>query len=156
MDTKAINSIIHMFEESKLAKMELEVDDIKIKMEKEHTGALAPLQEITLPLQPSIANNSTSTIPQEVPQPQEEEKSGVWVKAPIVGTFYISAGNGSIPYITIGQRVHKGDVLCIIEAMKVMNEIHAPVDGIIQEILVTNDAMVEYDQDLIRIGEAHD
>ena len=54
----------------------------------------------------------------------------------------------------IGQQVTKGDVLCIIEAMKVMNEIPSPVDGIVQEILITNEAMVEFDQELIRIGEA--
>ena len=54
----------------------------------------------------------------------------------------------------IGQQVKKGDVLCIIEAMKVMNEIPSPVDGIVQEILITNEAMVEFDQELIRIGEA--
>ena len=54
----------------------------------------------------------------------------------------------------IGQKVKKGDVLCIIEAMKVMNEIHSPIDGVIAEILVTNESMVEFDQELIRIGEA--
>lgn len=147
MNTETIKDIIRIFEDSHLAKMELEVDDMKIKMEKAVAGTV--VQDIVIPAAQSAA-------PVAVKEPVKEEKSGTWVKAPIVGTFYISAGSGSAPYITIGQRVHKGDVLCIIEAMKVMNEIHAPADGIIQEILVTNDSMVEYDQDLIRIGEAHD
>lgn len=70
-----------------------------------------------------------------------------------MGTFYQSRAKGSTPFVEIGQHVKKGDVLCIIEAMKVMNEIHAPMDGTVAEILVTDDSMVEFDQDLMRIVE---
>lgn len=146
MNTDAIKNIIAVFEDSKLAKMELELDDMKIKMEK--AVGTSVVQEISQP--------QSVSQPLQVEQPIKEEKSGTWIKAPIVGTFYHSAGAGSAPYVTIGKHVKKGDVLCIIEAMKVMNELRSPVDGIVQEILVTNDSMVEYDQELIRIGEAHD
>ncbi|MGX8835091.1 acetyl-CoA carboxylase biotin carboxyl carrier protein [Amedibacillus sp. YH-ame6] len=151
MNTENIKDIIKVFEDSKLAKMELEIDDMKIKMEK--AVGNAPVQEYMIPApqpMPSVAQTPVESAP------VKEEMSGYWVKAPIVGTFYNSRAQGSAPYIEIGQHVKKGDTLCIIEAMKVMNEIHSPMDGIIQEILVTNDAMVEFDQDLIRIGEAHD
>ena len=138
MNTDKIQDIIRVFEESGLHKMELEVDDMKIKMEK---GAAADSRAvhmepvITEPLPPVTA------APQTAPLPAVEVKkaAGTWVKA---------------PFVEIGQQVKKGDVLCIIEAMKVMNEIPSPVDGIVQEILITNEAMVEFDQELIRIGEA--
>lgn len=146
MNTENIKDIIKVFEDSKLAKMELEVDDMKIKMEKPCGQTF--VQEVQIPVQSSVVE--TAPVQKEV---VKEEKSGYWVKAPIVGTFYITRATGSAPFVEIGQRVKKGDVLCIIEAMKVMNEIHSPVDGIVQEILVTNESMVEFDQDLIRIGE---
>ena len=138
MNTDKIQDIIRVFEESGLHKMELEVDDMKIKMEK---GAAADSRAVhmepvkTEPLPPVTA------APQTAPLPAVEVKkaAGTWVKAPLV---------------EIGQQVKKGDVLCIIEAMKVMNEIPSPMDGIVQEILITNEAMVEFDQELIRIGEA--
>lgn len=146
MNTENIKDIIKVFEDSTLAKMELELDDMKIKMEKA-VGNVA-VQEYIVP---------TSTPQRDIlPQEKAVEVRGNWIKAPIVGTFYNSRGEGSTPYIEIGQHVKKGDILCIIEAMKVMNEIHSPIDGVILEILVTNDAMVEFDQELIRIGEAHD
>lgn len=145
MNTENIKEIIEVFEGSNLSKMELEVDDMKIKMEKPCGQSV--VQEVQFPKQPLV---------ERAPVQKEtvEEKVGHWVKAPIVGTFYITRAAGSAPFVEINQRVKKGDVLCIIEAMKVMNEIHSPIDGIIQEILVTNESMVEFDQELIRISEA--
>lgn len=104
----------------------------------------------TEPLSPVTA------APQTAPLPAVEVKkaAGTWVKAPLVGTYYNARSQGGTPFVEIGQQVKKGDVLCIIEAMKVMNEIPSPMDGIVQEILITNEAMVEFDQELIRIGEA--
>lgn len=153
MNTDKIQDIIRVFEESGLHKMELEVDDMKIKMEK---GAAADSRAvhmepvITEPLPPVAA------VPQTAPLPavEVEKAAGTWVKAPLVGTYYNARSQGGTPFVEIGQQVKKGDVLCIIEAMKVMNEIPSPVDGIVQEILITNEAMVEFDQELIRIGEA--
>ena len=148
MNTETIKEIIKIFEDSQLAKMELEADDMKIKMEKPTGKEVTYAPTTTLPLAPQ---------PKEAPVQtavQEEKKAGYWVKAPIVGTFYSSRAAGSTPFVEIGQKVKKGDVLCIIEAMKVMNELHSPIDGVIAEILVTNESMVEFHQELIRIGEA--
>ena len=146
MDTKKIEEIIAVFEQSSLTKMELDVDDMKIKMEKEAQASTT--QEFREP------TKQIQSKPEEVKEESKPEKAkGYWVKAPIVGTFYSSRAVGVAPFVQIGQTVKKGDVLCIIEAMKVMNEIHSPVDGVIAEILVTNESMVEYNQDLIRIGE---
>ena len=143
MDTKKIEDIIAVFEQSTLTKMELDIDDMKIKMEKEGCA--------------NVEGQVVKRVVKEetcVEEEKVEEPSGYWVKAPIVGTFYSARAQGVAPFVQIGQHVKKGDVLCIIEAMKVMNEIHSPVDGTIAEILVTNESMVEFNQDLIRIGES--
>ena len=141
MNTDKIQDIIRVFEESGLHKMELEVDDMKIKMEK---GAAAD----------SRAAHMEPVITEPLPPVAVKKAAGTWVKAPLVGTYYNARSQGGTPFVEIGQQVKKGDVLCIIEAMKVMNEIPSPMDGIVQEILITNEAMVEFDQELIRIGEA--
>lgn len=147
MNTNNIKDIIKVFEDSSLAKMELEIDDMKIKMEKPSTTVAYDV------VTPVAAPAVERVVPFEAPV---EEKQGVWVKAPIVGTYYNARATLSSPFVEIGKTVKKGDVLCIIEAMKVMNELHSPVDGVVLEILVTNESMVEYDQELIRIGQAHD
>ena len=86
-----------------------------------------------------------------MPQEKVEIKSGNLVKAPIVGTFYQSSGPDKPPFVKVGDKVKEGDLLCIIEAMKIMNEIKSPYSGEIVEILVSNDNMVEYNQPLFRI-----
>ncbi|MEG0329859.1 MAG: acetyl-CoA carboxylase biotin carboxyl carrier protein subunit [Longicatena sp.] len=144
MNTENIKEIIKVFEDSHLAKMELEIDDMKIKMEKPN-GVLMPQEYVV-----KAPTTETKEIEAQLP------KSGNWVKAPIVGTYYDARAAKGTPFVEIGKHVKEGDVLCIIEAMKVMNEIYSPMDGIIQEILVTNESMVEFDQELMRIGEAHD
>lgn len=145
MKTENIKQLIQLFEESSVAKMELEIEDIKIKLEKPVTSIIntAPVASLASIAPEAIAPVASKEIVEE----------GTWIKSPIVGTFYSSRTQGSTPFVEIGKRVKKGDVLCIIEAMKVMNEIHSPMDGVILAILPTNESMVEYDQDLIRIGE---
>lgn len=127
-----IEKIIKVFEKSNVSKMELEVDNIKIKLEKESV------------MVEKIQVNSSSNI---------TSKIGDTVKSPVVGTYYAQKSNDKPPFVTIGSLVKKGDVLCIIEAMKVMNEITAPFDGKILEIYCVNEALVEYDKDLFLIGE---
>ena len=82
-----------------------------------------------------------------------KEPTGTPVKSPIVGVFYSASSPESDPYVTVGKTVKKGDIVCIIEAMKVMNEIKAPCDGTVTSILVENEALVEYDQALMVIEE---
>ena len=86
-------------------------------------------------------------------QIKQEQATGTAVKSPIVGVFYSASSPESDPYVTVGKTVKKGDIVCIIEAMKVMNEIKAPCDGTVTSILVENEALVEYDQALMVIEE---
>ena len=84
---------------------------------------------------------------------QLENPGEVPVKSPVVGTFYQASAPDAAPFVTIGQRVQKGQTLCIIEAMKMMNEIAAPVSGEVVKILVNQEDMVEYDQTIMLIKE---
>ena len=146
MDIKKIEQILQLFEKSSVATMELEVDEIKIKLEK--TSSLSYTQPTVNVMSP-VATMNTPVV-EEV----KEEVKGTWVKAPLVGTYYASSSPENAPYITVGCKVNKGDTLCLIEAMKVMNELKAPRDGVILDIVASNSMMVSYDQPLILIGEA--
>lgn len=140
MDTGKIKEIISIFEQSTLSTMELEGDDLKIKLSKD--GAGSPL--------------SVERVEQPQPKPVEhaaEIAEGDAVRSPLVGTFYAAASENAKPFVEIGHTVKQGDILCIIEAMKVMNEIHAPRSGVIREILVQDGAMVQFDEELMIIGE---
>jgi acetyl-CoA carboxylase biotin carboxyl carrier protein len=86
------------------------------------------------------------------PAPVVEEPEGTLVRAPLVGTFYAAPEPGAEPFVTVGAPVVEGQVVAIVEAMKMMNELHAPASGTVTEILVSDAEPVEYEQPLIRIG----
>jgi acetyl-CoA carboxylase biotin carboxyl carrier protein len=140
MKIENIEQIIKLFERSTVSKMEIESGDLKIKLEKEvgDTGSYV-----------RVPNSTSSSMAVHT-----EPDSDTIVKAPLVGTFYGAVNPQSAPFVQIGEFVTVGTVLCLIEAMKVMNEIKAPVDGVVLEILGRNGEMVAYDQPLIRLGEA--
>lgn len=136
-----IEKIIKIFEDSKISKLDLELGDMKIKLEKDEKVSAPIYTEISGESNNTICNVNTAT------------DNNTYVKSPVVGTFYQQRAEKHPPFITKGQKVKKGDVLCIIEAMKVMNEITSPVDGTILDILVNNEDLVQFDQDLVIIGE---
>ena len=86
-------------------------------------------------------------------QPAAPAVQGEAVRSPLVGTFYAAPGAGAKPYVEVGSTVKEGDILCIIEAMKVMNEIHAPRAGVIKEIRAKDGDMVQFDEELMVIGD---
>lgn len=139
MKIENIEQIIRLFERSTVSKMEIESGDLKIKLEKE-------VGEVTV-----VSRPSTHTLP--ISEKVETDTNTV-VKAPLVGTFYSAANPQSAPFVQVGDKVTVGTVLCLVEAMKVMNEIKAPTDGVVLEILGKNGEMVAYDQPLVRLGEA--
>ena len=102
-----------------------------------------------------ILNAVQPAVPEQMhttePIAEVKEKEGVYVKSPAVGVFYAAPSPDSKPFVAVGDTVHKGDTLCIIEAMKLMNEINSEMDGEIAEICVGNGQVVEYDQPLFRI-----
>lgn len=152
MDYKAIEELIKIVSDSKLTFFEIESDGIKIKMEKKQEQIAADKIRDAVK---TIAVQEKEPILEEI-KPVEEKtdeskKEGFIVTSPIVGTFYASSGPGVEPFVKVGSQVKKGDTLCIIEAMKLMNEIECETDGVIAEIFVQNEQMVEYGQPLFRI-----
>ena len=136
-----IKQIMSEFDQSNVTKMKVEIDDLKIELEKE--------SEKVEYVKPVEKEKEKEVI--EDKQIKQEQATGTAVKSPIVGVFYSASSPESEPYVTVGKNVKKGDIVCIIEAMKVMNEIKAPCDGTVTSILVENEALVEYDQALMVI-----
>lgn len=113
--------------------------------------APAPVLATPSPVAPTSA--SAETVVEEVPAPSETSVAaeGDVVESPLVGVAYLAAGPDKPAFVTVGDTVKKGQTLVIIEAMKVMNEIPAPKDGVVMEILVSNEEMVEFGKGLVRI-----
>lgn len=140
-----------LLEGSGLSEMEIETKDFRVYLSKPKTQA--PAQVITSPAVVStaapIAAPGPKVEPVEKPEAElaEEVPPGLHaIRSPIVGTFYRAPAPGAEPFTDIGKKVHKGQTLCIVEAMKVMNEIESDVDGEVVKILVENAQPVEYGQ----------
>ena len=150
MNIKEIKEILQLMAEHNLSEIEIEKEGMKIKLKKTQTGRI-------------IAEESREGAPMIIPVPVVESSSdeaaripvqpsnGIVVKSPMVGTFYSSPAPDQPSYVAVGQKVKVGDVICIVEAMKLMNEIKAEVAGTVVEILVKNGQPVEFDQALFRI-----
>jgi acetyl-CoA carboxylase biotin carboxyl carrier protein len=148
MQIKEIREMIRLVSQSDLSVFEMENDGFRIRMENNTVKTVAASAEQGVAVQQFAAETVLEEpldVPVQVPQ-------GTPVKAPLVGVFYTSPSPDQAAYVKVGDRVKKGDVLCIVEAMKVMNEITAEIDGTITAVLVENEALVEYGQDLFMIG----
>ena len=142
MDTTKIKQIIALFEESSVAKMDLEIDDIKISLEK-------PKAEVSYVQAAPVAAAEITAPSLEVQK--ESQVVGEAIKSPLVGTYYAAPAEGEDTFVSVGKKVKQGDTLCIIEAMKVMNEIKAEKDGTIVDISVKNGDMIQFDDVLMYI-----
>lgn len=149
MEYEKIKQLMDDMGNSKLSSIDIEFPDgVKIKMEKKDNTII---KEIT-----NVKNNETSDSNgeksnEEINTEVEEIKEGNIVKSPMVGTFYLKPSPTSEPYVEVGSQVKKGDILCIIEAMKLMNEIESEFDGEVAEIYVKDGEPVEYGKPLFRI-----
>lgn len=143
MDLVHLREILELVAECDVSEVEIEEENLRVVIRKHPPVAIAqPLAYSA----PPVALTTTSE-----PEVSAPETSGTTVHAPIVGTFYTSSSPDSDPFINVGDRVTTGDVLCIIEAMKLMNEIECEVSGIVTQILVEDATPVEYDQPLFII-----
>jgi len=152
MDLRKIKKLMELLEESGIAEIEVKEGEESIKLSRNMTSNPVPMQQVMQ--QPSIPAQSSQIVPaQDTPKPTEDPKDlkKNTVNSPMVGTFYASASPESKPFVTEGQSVKKGDTLCILEAMKMMNQVQAETDGKIIEILVDNAEPVEFDQPLFVI-----
>jgi acetyl-CoA carboxylase biotin carboxyl carrier protein len=142
LDLEKIEGLMRLMEQSSLKTVSIEEDGFKIKMSK--------LDNVQIVSQaPATATAAPAPTPAAVPIPAEE--SEVNITSPIVGTFYSAAGPTIPAYVKVGDTVKSGDTICIIEAMKMMNEITAEFDCKIESVLVSNEQKVEYGQPLFRV-----
>jgi acetyl-CoA carboxylase biotin carboxyl carrier protein len=150
MDLRKLKTLIDLVAESGIAELEVTEGEDKVRIVKQSGAHPTGLSSIAMPL-PAAAPAALAAAPAPAPAAVEEPK-GYEVKSPMVGTFYRASGPGAKPFVEIGQAVKPGDTLCIIEAMKLLNEIEAEVAGAIKEILVENGQAVEYGQVLFLIA----
>lgn len=151
MNYDDIKKLIDDMGDSKIDSLEIEFPEgMKISMKKNENSLQTQAKSINL--QPSTeVNVNTIANSGEVSIPKKEDENYKVVTSPMVGTFYESASPKENPFVKIGDKVKKGDVLCIIEAMKLMNEIESEFDGEIVEICVKNEEMVEFGKPLFKI-----
>ena len=158
MDYKDIKKLMDDMGNSKLDSLEIEFPDgIKISMTKDtkkeviitNPGAnvIEASAPMTVPTVQPKQENSLVTVEKE----KKEDENLKIVKSPMVGTFYASSSPDKDPYVKVGDKIHKGQVLCIVEAMKLMNEIESEFDGEIVEVCINNEDVVEYGTPLFKI-----
>ncbi len=142
MELEDLKALIELLKDTDITELQVEKEGtrLKIKREKILTSIEVPLQK------PSHIHNKHVEVPAE-----EETQRLITITSPIVGTFYRAPSPDANPFVEIGSKVSKGQVLCIVEAMKLMNEIESEVDGIIVKILVENGQPVEYGEPLFLI-----
>ena len=150
MDVKKIESLAKLMQETGLTGLELVEGDMELRLERQQeVGAVAPAAPVMPVAAPApAAGAEAQAASQEQAAPRKE---GALVLSPTVGVFYASPSPDARPFVEVGDQVKKGDTLCIIEAMKLMNEIPSEVDGTVAEICVGNGQVVEYNQPLFRI-----
>ena len=147
-DLEAILKIMDRFDKSDMSKFVYETDKYTFQLEAEKAPVVAaqpvvvsgsaPLQPVTEP----VAVSDTT---------EKENVEGTVITSPLVGTFYAAKAEGEAPFISVGDTVKKGQVIGIVEAMKLMNEIEAESDGTVAEILVENEQLVEFGQPMVRL-----
>ena len=146
MDVTKIESLARLMQETGLTALELSEGGTTLKLERRQEVIAAPAAPAAVPA--VAAGAQALGVAHEAPQPAKE---GTLVLSPTVGVFYSAPSPDARPFVEVGDQVKKGDTLCIIEAMKLMNEIPAEVDGTVAEICVGNGQVVEFDQPLFRI-----
>ena len=149
MDLRKLKKLIDLVQESGISELEVIEGEEKVRIVKHANGPANPTYMLGSQPHAYPPPSPASTAP-EPAAPAEAE--GHVVKAPMVGTFYRSGSPGSPSFVEVGQAVKEGDALCIIEAMKLMNEIESDATGVIKAILVENGQPVEYGQPLFLIG----
>ena len=157
MTLDEIKQLIEFIKSHDLSEFELEHDGVKIRVKSggNHHQVVAVPQMATMPMmaQPQMAAAASAPASMAAAAPAADEEGGelCMVKSPIVGTFYRSAEPGAKPFVSVGDTVRKGQVLCIIEAMKLMNEIDSEYDGEVTSIYIENGQAVQYGERLFAI-----
>lgn len=168
MNNKEILDLVNIFENSTLSRMKLERGDFSLTLERATAQTIA--QTVAVPMQPmqmaNAAGNAgvpgaaalgaagtapTAELAAADDAPQNKAENLIQVKAPLVGVYYAAPSPDELPYVKVGDKVEKGQVLCLVEAMKMMNELKAPAAGTIRSAKGVNGQLVEFDQVLFEV-----
>jgi acetyl-CoA carboxylase biotin carboxyl carrier protein len=154
MDLRKLKKLIDLVQESGIAELEINEGEEKVKIVKGGVVAISQAPLLAPAPAPAAAAEPRSAAPAAAPPPAEPAagQEGHVLKAPMVGTFYRSSSPDAKPFVEVGQPIKEGQTICIIEAMKLMNEIEADASGVVKAILVENGQPVEYGQPLFIIG----
>ncbi len=154
MDIRKVKKLIEMLEDSNLEEIEIQEGEESVRLVKKGTVS------VQTNLNPEIIEKGQNLSPKNVATPSSEHKTeesntyeGELISSPMVGTFYSAASPGAKPFVSVGDTIAEGDIVCIVEAMKMMNEIKSEVSGTVKSILVENSEPVEYGQALFEISD---
>jgi len=153
MDLRKLKTLIDLVQNSGISELEISEGEEKIRIAK-HLAATPATTVVSMPVPAPAASLAVAPAPtsaEAAPAPVTQSEGHI-VKAPMVGTFYRSSGPDAGPFVEVGQTVKAGDTLCIIEAMKLMNEIESDISGVVKAIQVENGQAVEYGQPMFVIG----
>lgn len=146
MKNQDVYDLMDRFEKSGIARMKFESGDTSLELEKAIAVSGAPAVAAAPMAQAAVCGVEAASA--------QEPEAGLFIKAPMVGTFYVASSPDAQPYVNPGDAVHAGDTVCMLEAMKMMSEVSAPCDCIIEELLVADGELVSFDQPLIRYRES--
>ena len=160
MDIRKVKKLIELLDESGIAEIEITEGEESVRISRYAAGApaVAAPAPVTIAAPasapaPAPAAAPSESAPAPAPAAEGSDEDGFEVAAPMVGTYYSAASPGAAPYVQVGDRVNEGDTLCIIEAMKMMNQIEVDVAGVVKSIRVQNGEPVEYGQTLFVIDQ---
>ena len=164
MNINEIKDLMAQFDQSSLREFSYKNQSDELTFSKNESSAavtttpavsaapvIAPVQPASAPVAETVPQAAPTAAPEVAPEDPAPAAEGDVVESPLVGVAYLAAGPDKPPFVSVGDQVKKGQTLMIIEAMKVMNEVPAPKDGLVTEILVQNEEMVEFGKGLVRI-----
>ena len=153
MDIRKVKKLIEMLEESNLEEIEIQEGEESVRLVKNKPYSPVPNESIYSDSSQTVEDVRLGNQEELTQEPSKDEELGDFISSPMVGTFYGSASPGSKPFVSVGDHVSEGDVVCIVEAMKMMNEIKSEFSGKVLSINVENDQPVEYGQTLFKISK---
>jgi acetyl-CoA carboxylase biotin carboxyl carrier protein len=163
VDLKQIEKLMIAMRQSQIKRVVFKKEDFEIEIESETTPSLIPAAppsashftpDLHSPLTPAVSMIPKKISEEPSPSASKEKGGGVYITSPMVGTFYASPSPDDPPFAKVGDPVQEGNIVCIVEAMKVMNEVKAGVKGVIAEILLKNGEPVEFGTQMFRVMPA--
>ncbi len=146
MDLRKLKTLVDLVSESNISELEITEAEGKVRIVKQAPATAVPVQYLSAAAAPMVAA-APAAAPEEPAAPSRTKV----VKSPMVGTFYRASAPGAKPFVEVGDTIKLGQPVCIVEAMKILNEIEAEVDGVVKSVLVENGQPVEYGQPLFEL-----